>query len=210
MVKLRKMRRSIATATLASPWGSRMSVRRATRRSVAIAAATFVAATALTAAAPTASAHAAGCDPNGQRIMLGPSTPVQVSKYNSPWSTIGYLYMGWIPSCSWAYAEIDWINGWQGDVSGSVYMNWNDPAHNSAEGRVSFQPGGPVSWVSHMLYEGPGTPYIPGRSFTAAAQITVTIPNWGFAQCGPKVIVGNTHDFSNGANSGVGDGHCHV
>ncbi|MEU1630309.1 hypothetical protein ABZ746_34445 [Streptomyces sp. NPDC020096] len=184
-----------------------MSVRRALRRSFAITVATCAAATALTVTAPTASARAATCS---GPIPLGPATPVQVSKYNSPWTTIGYLYMGWYANCKSAYAEIDWINGWQGDVSGSVYLNWNDPAHNSAEGRVSFQPGGPVSWKSDNLYEGPGTRYTPGRSFTAAAQITVTIPSWGFAKCGPKVITGNTHDFSGGGDSGVGDGTCHV
>ncbi|MFD9635861.1 hypothetical protein [Streptomyces violascens] len=86
-----------------------------------------------------------------------------------------------------------------------MYLNWNDPAHNSGEGRTYFHPGGPISAKSDNLYQGPGTG-TPGRSFTAATQITIATVTGG--TCRPRIHVGSTHAFSNGWNSGPGNGNC--
>ncbi|MFG2668523.1 hypothetical protein ACGFY6_30330 [Streptomyces sp. NPDC048387] len=142
-------------------------------------------------------------------VQLGPATPIKISNNWTDSQTIGNLYIGWYANCASAYAEVDWINGWQNNVSGSVYLNWNDPAHNSAEGRVPYSAPSPVSWKSDNLYQGPGTRYTPGRSFTAAINLTVWIPGW-LKTCGPRILVGSTHDFSNGWNSGPGNGTCSV
>ncbi|MEV6008709.1 hypothetical protein AB0M29_18060 [Streptomyces sp. NPDC051976] len=154
---------------------------------------------------PAGSAHAASCS---NPVQLGPSTKLSISDNWGHNATIGYLYIGWYANCASAYAEIDWSGGWQNSVDGSVYLNWNDPAHNSAEGRVYFHPGGPISAKSDNLYEGPGTKYTPGRSFTAATQITVATGNGKV--CGPRILVGSTHDFSGGGDSGPGNGNCSV
>ena len=154
-------------------------------------------------------AQAATCYNSGQLQMLGPSTPVTATNFYGS-TTLGYLYIGWDKVSRCSYAEIDWINGWQNNASGTIYLNWNDPNHNSAEGKVTFNAGQSVSWVSTFLYQGSGTPYTPGRSFTAAARLSVVVcASFGCETLGPKTITGATHDFSNGYNSGPGSADFH-
>ncbi|MER5728988.1 hypothetical protein ABT084_11760 [Streptomyces sp. NPDC002138] len=170
---------------------------------------------ALLTAVGTVPAHAATCY-NSQNLQpLGPSTPVTVSnRYGS--TTIGYLYIGWDKTSLCSYAEIDWLNdssgrNWSNNVSGDIYLNWNPPGHNSAEGKHHFNAGQANSWVSWFIYQGPGTGYTPGRSFTAAVDkmsILIAAPWGGFTTCTTGVRIGSTHDFSSGWNSGPGSVNC--
>lgn len=83
---------------------------------------------------------AAACWNSGQLQTLGPLTPVTVSNvYGS--TTLGYLYIGWDKVSLCSYSELDWANdsnGWNysHNATGDIYLNWNDPAHNSAQGDV--------------------------------------------------------------------------
>ncbi|MER7754104.1 hypothetical protein [Kitasatospora sp. NPDC097643] len=189
-------------------------VRRSARRLTAVAGVIGTTAALLTTVG-TAPAHAAGCYNSGNLVQLGPSTPVTVSNFWGS-TTLGQLYIGWDKSSLCSYAEIDWYNdssgrNWNNNVSGEIYLNWNDPAHNSAEGRRPFSAGQASSWVSYFIYQGPGTTYTPGRSFTAAVRnMNVLIgSSWGgFTTCSFPISVGSTHDFSNGWNSGPGRVNC--
>jgi hypothetical protein len=181
---------------------------RNTRRAIAMTAATLALAGG-TAVGAGGTAHAASCYNSGNLVQLGPTTPVTASNFYGS-TTLGYFYIGWDRTSLCSYAEIDWINGWQNNAYGTIYLNWNDPAHNSAEGKVSFNTGQSVSWVSKFLYQGPGTAYTPGRSFTAAAVVSVDVcASFACEWLGPKTITGSTHDFSNGWNSGPGSADFH-
>jgi hypothetical protein len=171
----------------------------------AAAAASCAAAAALAVTGPALPAKAAACS---NPVMLGPATPINLHNGSGTW-TYGYLYVGWYANCQSTYAEVDWRSGWQNAVTGSVYLNWNAPGHNSAEGTVNYPNGGIISWKSANLYQGLGNPYSAGRSFTAAIKVTFHGDPNGWS-CGPIVLTGNTHDFSNGGNSGVGDGTCYA
>ncbi|WP_406187376.1 hypothetical protein [Streptomyces sp. NBC_01006] len=84
------------------------------------------------------------CD-DGIRQRLG-NTPIQTRTWKGYWSytTLGSLYVGWIPSCRRAYAEVSWnnITGWgPGNrfAGGTIYLN--DEYGNSV-GRAPFSPDG--------------------------------------------------------------------
>ncbi|MFJ9691240.1 hypothetical protein [Kitasatospora sp. NPDC101183] len=164
-------------------------------------------AVAIGAPATSASAQAHSCAADdGGRLLLG--TPVNIWD-RKLWgglpigdTSLGVLYMGYIPSCRQVYAEIH-LNGNGGLIAGgTIYLA--DERHNST-GRLTFGPVVGYQFVTSGIVSIDVPEYDQGSTYAYPMAFRAALSFTEYNGCS-TILTSGTHEFSTGANHDDGNG----
>ncbi|MFC1430256.1 hypothetical protein ACEZDB_06215 [Streptacidiphilus sp. N1-3] len=154
----------------------------------------------------TASAQAHPCPAyTGQRVLLG--TPVNIwdrelDGISHTDTSIGVLYLGYLPQCRQVYAEIHLNASGNMIKTGTIYLN---DERNNSEGRVSFGPASSNAYIDSGFVSIDVPEYNAGSTYAAPKAFQAALDYTEYWPCN-TIVTSGTHQFSGGKDFNNGNG----